>query len=65
MVQQFLTKGNTQMKKKQKHQTQASPPMFMISQDEWAKLIARLIELEITVQLRDALDRELKADNAS
>jgi hypothetical protein len=53
------------MKKKQKHQTQASPPMFMISQDEWAKLIARLIELEITVQLRDALDRELKADNAS
>jgi hypothetical protein len=50
---------------KQPQQAQASPPMFMISQEEWAKLIARLIELEITVQLRDALDRELKAGNAS
>jgi hypothetical protein len=50
---------------KQTQQAQASPPMFMISQDEWAKLIARLIELEITVQLRDALDREFKGMKAS
>jgi hypothetical protein len=53
------------MKKKQKQQTQASPPMLMISQEEWAKLIGRLIELEITVQLRDALDREFKEMKSS